>query len=188
MSRSRLQIIAAGMMMAGLVAGLIDWFPLRVPIVVIALLTAPGLAIAGLSAVKDPVVLLLLAVPTSLAVCGLIASAFVYLGAWNADAILASIGVVTLVASAQAAHRRATRGILIALAALPGLVLLAAALGRDFVEGRAAGTCRAPRPRFRLQPAAELTVAGSAARIWPAGLPRPSEVKGLLRPDGSITI
>ncbi len=105
-----------------------EWsFPFSQWIVVGVLLTVPGFVVTRLAGIREPIVTVLLLVPVSLAVNGLVATAAIYLGVWSTELILLVVIAITLVASALSSNRRSSRGVLLSLALLPGLVLIAAA-------------------------------------------------------------
>lgn len=102
-------------------------FPFSQWIVVGVLLTVPGFVVTMLAGIREPIVILVMLVPVSLAVNGLVATAAIYLGVWSTELILLAVIGITLLASALSSSRRSSRGVLLALALLPGLVLIAAA-------------------------------------------------------------
>lgn len=124
---ARIGVVAALALAAGIYVQ--EWtFPFSQWIVVGVLLTLPGLVVTMLAGIRERIVVLLLLVPVSLAINGLVASAAIYLGIWSTELILLVVIVITLAASALSASRRSSRVMLLGLALLPGLVLIAAAV------------------------------------------------------------
>lgn len=120
--------IAVGILAIGLLALPLPDGPVRAIIIAASLLVAPGLAIGGLAGIREPLVLALVAVPVSLSLNALIATALVYLGVWSTELVYGLVAAVTFGAAALGEHERSARAGLLGLATLPGFVLLAAQL------------------------------------------------------------
>jgi hypothetical protein len=102
--------------------------PLREPIILALLLTAPGLAVTILSGIQERIVVLLMVVPVSLAIVGLVSTGFAYLGLWSTELVFLVVMAITLLAAGLGAHERAARGALVGVALIPGIVLIFAEL------------------------------------------------------------
>ena len=94
------------------------------------LLLAPGLAVAGLGGIRDPLVLSVVTLPAGLSVVGLIALTLVYAGLMSTALVTGVVTGVTVAAALAGAMERTARTVLLLLAALPGMVLLSAELAR----------------------------------------------------------
>jgi hypothetical protein len=103
-------------------------FPFREPIILALLLVAPGLAVTILAGIRERIVVLLLIVPVSLAIVGLVATGFAYIGLWSTELVFLVVMAITLLAAGLGAHERAARGALVGIAIIPGIVLIVAEL------------------------------------------------------------
>jgi hypothetical protein len=120
--------IAGALMALTLVAALLEGLPGRTVIIVVGLLVAPGLAIASLASVEDRIAQLLLTVPVSIVVVGLVSTGAIYLGQWNTLPIIAIVATITFLAAALGTRERAARLVFVVLTMLPGIVVLSAAV------------------------------------------------------------
>lgn len=127
---TRLPVIAIAALTLGLVATALPGLPFRELIIGASLLTAPGLAIATLAGIRDPLVLALVTVPVSIAVSSLVATTLVYGGAWSTELVYASVAVITLSAAWLGTHERGARVALLGVATLPAILLVVAQLSR----------------------------------------------------------
>lgn len=128
MTRLSPAFLAVGILVLGLVGMLLPEGPVRAAIVAGSLMLAPGIAVAGLGGVREPLVLALVAVPLSLSLIALIASAFVYVGVWSTELVYGLVATLTVGAGVLGEYERPARAALLGLITLPGLVLLAAQL------------------------------------------------------------
>jgi len=124
---SGLWVVVGCLAVAG-VAIAVPGLPGRPVLIAAGMLTAPGVAIGRLAGIHDELVLGLVAVPISLALSGLVATAMLYVGVWSTELAFATIASITIGALSLATHERWARAALVALGLLPGLVLLAAGL------------------------------------------------------------
>ena len=100
-SRALWPALIAGSALVVVVAWLADLdSPLRIPIVLWFLLVCPGMAWARLLPLPDPYSQLSVAVALSVALEALTAGAFLYAGAWSAEAILAVVVALSLAGAA----------------------------------------------------------------------------------------
>jgi hypothetical protein len=120
--------VAVGCLVVAGVAIAVPGLPGGPLLIAAGTLTAPGIAIGRLAGIVDALVLGLVAVPISLALSGLVATAMLYVGVWSTELAFTTIAIVTLAALMLATHERWARGALVALGLVPGVVLLAAGL------------------------------------------------------------
>jgi hypothetical protein len=128
MTRLSPAVLAVGILSLGLLGMVLPEGPVRAAIVAGSVLLAPGIAIAGLGGVREPLVLALVAVPLSLSLIALVATAFVYVGVWSTELVYGLVAAMTIGAGVLGEHERPARAALLGLVTLPGLVLLAAEL------------------------------------------------------------
>lgn len=103
-------------------------FPFREVTTAAFLLVGPGAALTWLAGVQDRTAWLALVVPISLSIDLLVTTALLYLGISSAELSLAVITAMTVVVIALVPFERGARVALIAIALLPGLVLVAGEL------------------------------------------------------------
>jgi len=109
------------------IAGALD-LPVREVVLVSFLAVGPGAAITWLAGVRDRATWLVLLVPVSLSVDLLVATALLYLGVWSPELSVGIVTVITVAAIGLVPFERGARVALIAVALLPGVVLVAAQL------------------------------------------------------------
>ncbi len=120
--------VAVGSLVVAGVALAAPGLPARPVLIAVGMLTAPGIAIGRLAGIRDALVLVLVAVPVSLALAGLLATAMLYVGVWSTELVFATITFITVGGLVLASRERRARGALVALGLLPGVLLFAAGL------------------------------------------------------------
>lgn len=109
------------------VAGALS-LPAREIIIIAFLAVGPGAAVTWLSGVRDRATWLALVVPVSLSIDLLVATALLYMGIWSPELSVGIVTVITVLAIGLVPFERGARVALIAVALLPGIVLIAAQL------------------------------------------------------------
>ena len=122
--------LALAAMCVALTGAIWEGMPGRAVVTASMLVIAPGLAVAALGGIRDPLVLSVVTIPAGLSVVGLVALTLVYSDLMSTELITAVLTGVTVIAAAAATMDRTARGVLLLLATLPGVVLLSAELAR----------------------------------------------------------
>lgn len=130
LTRGGVAALALSLLGIALVGAAWSGMPLREIVIVVSLVLAPGVSVASLAGVRDPLVVLSVAVPAGVSVVGLIATILVYVGYLSAELTFVLVAAITVLGSLLGGMERTARALLIGVAALPGLVLLAAELAR----------------------------------------------------------
>jgi hypothetical protein len=125
---SRLYLLLGALGLAAIVAIAAEVLPLRAITVALFLAVGPGIAVTWLAGIREWVARLALVVPISLSIDALIVSVILYLGIWSPELVMGLIVLLTVGAIALAPFERSARAALIAIALLPGIVLVAGEL------------------------------------------------------------
>ncbi len=101
-----------------------EQFPFREILVAGFLLVGPGVALLWLTGITDRLTRVALVVPLSLTIDLLVATVLLYMGLWAPALVVTVLVVFTVAAIAMAPYEWPARVALIAVALLPGLVML----------------------------------------------------------------